>query len=384
MPTLHSRLVFWSFGSALVLALGVGCTDSTGGFEDGDRGTATGGAAGSGVSGNSGTAGNAGSMSPSGGTGSGVGGTNGAGQGGTSAGTSTGGMSGATTGGTSSGGTGGGSAGMGMAGMGTAGMGTAGMGSGGMAPTSGCGAATWPPGDGMALQTIDVDGTPREYIVQIPAAYDPNHPYRLVFAWHGRTGTAAQIARNFYNLETPLGATTIFATGQGLGTAEDPADTGWPNTNGQDVAFVRALLASLSSSYCIDQNRIVSVGMSYGGIMSYHLGCQMSDVFRAIAPIAGASFGGRGTMCGTSPVAVLAVHGTADDQVTYMNGESAKNAYVTRNGCQMTAQPVEPQPYCTQYDGCTSGYPVVWCVHDGGHTIPQWSEPAIATFFQQF
>jgi poly(3-hydroxybutyrate) depolymerase len=81
---------------------------------------------------------------------------------------------------------------------------------------------------------------------------------------------------------------------------------------------------------------------------------------------------------------VLAVHGTADDQVTFMSGESAKNSYVTRNGCQMTAQPVEPQPYCTQYDGCTSGYPVVWCVHDGGHTIPQWSGAAIATFFEQF
>jgi poly(3-hydroxybutyrate) depolymerase len=378
---LDSRHLFSTIGCALALALGVACTDGTTGFEDGDGGGAPGGAAGSGVSG--GMAGNAGSTSSSGGTGMTTGGTTSGGQGGTSAGTGASGMSGTDSGGAGgSGATDGGSAGMGTAGMGTAGMGTAGM--GGMAPTSGCGAATWPPGDGMALQTIDVGGTPREYIVQLPSAYDPNHPYRLIFAWHGRTGTAAQIARNFYNLETTLGATTIFVSGQGLGTAEDPADTGWPNTNGQDVTFVRTLLASLSSSYCIDENRIMSVGMSYGGIMSYHLGCQMSDVFRAIAPIAGASFGGRGQTCGTNPVAVLAVHGTADDQVTFANGESAKNSYVTRNGCMMTAQPVEPQPYCTQYDGCTSGYPVVWCVHDGGHTIPQWSGPAIATFFQQF
>ena len=37
-----------------------------------------------------------------------------------------------------------------------------------------------------------------------------------------------------------------------------------------------------------------------------------------------------------------------------------------------------------RYDGCTAGYPVVWCVHDGGHTIPQWTGPGIAAFFQQF
>jgi poly(3-hydroxybutyrate) depolymerase len=267
---------------------------------------------------------------------------------------------------------------------GAAGGGAAG-GAGGIAPTQGCGADTWPPGDGATLLTLDVAGTPREYIVQIPAAYAPDVPYRLVFAWHGRTGTAAQVARNFYGLEMPLGSSTIFVSAQGLGTDTDPADTGWPNTDGRDIAFVRALLDSLSSSYCVDRNRIMSVGMSYGGMMSYTLGCQMGDVFRAIAPIAGASFGGgRGGTCGTNPVAVWAAHGSADETVTFASGESAMNGYVTRNHCQTTAEPVEPQPYCTSYDGCDPGYPVVWCVHDGGHTVPTWTGPAIATFFQQF
>lgn len=370
-----SRLVFPSLASALGLVLGVACSEGTNAFEEADRGGSTGGAAGSGVSGSSGTAGNAGSTSSSGGTASGTGGAGATG--GASAGAGTiagmGGTASGTGGVGPSGGTGGGSGGSGTSGT------------GGMAPTSGCGAATWPPGDGTTLLTIDVDGTPREYIVQIPSNYDTNHPYRLVFAWHGRTGTAAQIARNFYGLEMPLGASTIFVSGQGLGTEEDPADTGWPNTNGQDIALVRALVASLSSSYCIDQNRIMSVGMSYGGIMSYHIACQMPDVFRAIAPIAGASFGGgRGTMCGASPIAVWAAHGTADETVTFASGESAMNAYVTRNHCQTTSTPVEPQPYCSEFQGCDAGYPVVWCVHDGGHTVPQWTGPAIATFFEQF
>jgi hypothetical protein len=37
------------------------------------------------------------------------------------------------------------------------------------------------------------------------------------------------------------------------------------------------------------------------------------------------------------------------------------------------------------YDGCDSGYPVVWCPVDGeGHTIPSFAAAAIATFLGQF
>ena len=42
---------------------------------------------------------------------------------------------------------------------------------------------------------IDVSGTSRSYIVTLPANYNASQPHQLVFAWHGRTGTAMQIAR---------------------------------------------------------------------------------------------------------------------------------------------------------------------------------------------
>jgi polyhydroxybutyrate depolymerase len=378
MATFDARLVFGSALSAYLLALAAGCSDKGSDFSEG----ANGGSAGAGVSGSSsGVSGSAGTMPSTGGTG--TAGTNAAGQGGSTAG------AGNPTGGSAGTVSGAGGAGA-IAGAGPSG----GAGMGGMAPTTGCGAMTWPPGDGTTVLSMDVDGTAREYIVQIPSAYDTNRPYRLVFAWHGRTGTAGQVARNFYGLENALGDSTIFVSGQGLGTEMDPADTGWPNTNGQDIAFVRALVASLSSAYCIDQNRIMSVGMSYGGIMSYHIACNMPDVFRAIAPIAGASFGGgRSQTCGTDTIAVWGAHGTTDETVTYMSGESARDAYVTRNHCQTTTAPLAPSPCpasgsdgcsCVQYQGCDAGYPVVWCSHGGGHTIPQWTGPGIAAFFQQF
>jgi polyhydroxybutyrate depolymerase len=309
-----------------------------------------------------------------GGTTGGTGGSGGAsaGSGGASAGT--GGTVAGTGGSTSGTGSGGTSAGTGGA-----------TGAGGMIPTAGCGTTTWPAGDMM--YTIAVDGVDRQYIVGLPAGYNATRPQKLVFAWHGRTGTAMQIAgrgnNGYYNLKSRM-TDTIFVAGQGLGTDADPADTGWPNTNGRDIAFVRALLAYMGTNYCIDSARVFSVGMSYGGMMSHTIGCQMSETFRAIAPIAGAMFGGgRGNTCQTKPIAAWGAHGTADETVTYASGESARNRILTLNHCGTTTQPTTPSP-CVTYDGCDSGYPVVWCSHDGGHTVPSFTGEGVALFFNQF
>lgn len=306
---------------------------------------------------------------------------------------STGGITGTGSGGSQSGAVGGAMTGSGGATTttGTGGTGPTGpdggTGLGGATGSTGCGATTWPAGD--MTYTIDVAGTARSYIVGLPAGYNGSRPERLVFAFHGRTGTAAQIAstgtRGYYGLRSRM-TDTIFVAPQGLGTAADAADTGWPNTNGQDIAFVRAMIASLQASYCVDASRIFSTGFSYGGIMSHTIACQMSDVFRAVAPMAGAIFG-RTNNCTAHPIAAWMTHGTMDTAaaggVDYSAGMTARDRIVTLNHCQPTTMPVTPSP-CVTYDGCDSGYPVHWCSHDGAHVIPSFAADGVAAFFLQF
>jgi len=43
--------------------------------------------------------------------------------------------------------------------------------------------------------TIDVAGSPRDYILALPEGYDGTRPYRLVFTWHPGGGTAQQTAK---------------------------------------------------------------------------------------------------------------------------------------------------------------------------------------------
>ncbi|HTQ08270.1 MAG TPA: PHB depolymerase family esterase, partial [Polyangiaceae bacterium] len=161
---------------------------------------------------------------------------------------------------------------------------------------------------------------------------------------------------------------------------------GFPNTNGEDEAMTRAIMANLEGQYCVDKARYYATGFSYGGSMSYTAACNMSDVFRAIGAMSGAPI--SGATCTTKqparPVAVWATHGGMDTALPITMAQPIIDALVKYNGCSSDTQPVDPSP-CVAYQNCMSGYPVVWCVRpDDPHAIPSFAAAAIATFFQQF
>jgi poly(3-hydroxybutyrate) depolymerase len=248
-------------------------------------------------------------------------------------------------------------------------------------PSAGCGKPAPMAG---AMATIDVMGTSREYIMALPKTYDMNKPYKLIFAWHGLGGTAMQVASNWYGLSRMANDSSIFVAGQGLETSNSVGSgPGWPNTNGQDVNFVKTLYAYLQANVCFDENRVFSVGMSYGGIMSNTLGCQMGDVFRAIAPMSGSGpgYGGRANCVGQ--VAVWMSHGDMDTTVPTKSGEASRDFWANANHCQMSTAPVDPSP-CVEYAGCDPDLPVTFCEFSGGHTIPPFASAAIWKFFSLF
>jgi len=203
-------------------------------------------------------------------------------------------------------------------------------------------------------------------------------------------GSAATLAGTgfsggYYGVQPKL-PEAIYVAAQGLeSTPGDATTTGWPNTNGGDIAFLNAMLTWLESNLCVDTTRIMATGMSYGGLMSDTIGCQMPDVFRAVAVMSGSLFStGRGSTCKSHDIAAWITHGTADTTVDISGDETARDQFLADNHCGTTSTAVDPSP-CMSYDGCDSGYPVVWCPVDGeGHTIPSFAAGAIATFLGQF
>lgn len=91
------------------------------------------------------------------------------------------------------------------------------------------------------------------------------------------------------------------------------------------------------------------------------------DVFRAVAPIAGAQL--SGCSGGTTPVAYLGIHGVVDSVLPVDSGRQLRDRFLGLNGC---AAQEAPEPAAgtgshikTEYQ-CT-GPPVWWIAHSGDH-----------------
>lgn len=55
--------------------------------------------------------------------------------------------------------------------------------------------------------------------------------------------------------------------------------------NNKDITFVRQLVATISSTYCIDPNRIFVDGFSLGGGMSQRMACEADDLIAAVTAV---------------------------------------------------------------------------------------------------
>ena len=226
-------------------------------------------------------------------------------------------------------------------------------------------------------RTINVNGLNREYVLDIPSNYNQNNPYKLVFGWHWRGGSANDVVgQGYYGMKSLSNNSAIFvAPDRAAGT------DGWTNANGRDIAFLQSMLTQLKSSLCIDESRIFSTGWSYGGMMSFAVGRELPTTFRAIAPVSGA-FLTPHVDSGSATAAWIA-HGTSDNVVSHSSGAQARDAYVRANGCSNTTVPVQPSP-CVEYQNCAAGKPVVWCSFNGGHTQPSFYRSGAWNFFNRF
>ena len=240
------------------------------------------------------------------------------------------------------------------------------------APSAGCGKTpTLVSGTNSSLVTNNKD---RQFIVQIPSAYDVQNPYPLIFTFHALGGSASQIARGgagtsaYYGLSALANGTAIFVSPNGQ-TTNIRNSLGWANEGGEDVAFVDAILKTVSDDLCIDTSRVFSTGFSYGAAMSYALACARADVFRAVAVMSGNPLSGCDP--GTKPIGYYQQHGTNDTVLSIARATPMRDKFARLNGCQ--ALSIEPQAAAVGiakavYNGCNSEFPTTWVVFDGPHT----------------
>ncbi len=243
-------------------------------------------------------------------------------------------------------------------------------------------------------ESLQVAGRERTFLVHVPPQYDGVKPLPLVIVLHGGAGNgsgAAQIT-GFSLKADQEGFVVVYPNGAGRFhnrwfTWNSGNCCGYAmDHNVDDVGFIRALIDRLEKDLKIDPKRIYATGLSNGGMMSYRLGCELSDRLAAVAPVAGAL---NDAICRPAePVSVIIFHGTADPQVPYNGGEGprridphprvdkpvsyAVSFWVNQDSCSTRpARKEKGHVVEEKYSGGRNGSEVVLCTIKGeGHTWP--------------
>jgi poly(3-hydroxybutyrate) depolymerase len=260
------------------------------------------------------------------------------------------------------------------------------------ASSAGCGKT---PSIKSQQYNMQVNGKQRQYIMKLPDNYDQNHPYRLVFLWHQRGGSATKIVNGedpnrggvvpYYGLPPLANNSAIFVVPNGL-------DSGWANNGGEDTTFFDQMVKTIEADLCVDTNLRFATGFSWGGGMSFNLACSRPKMMRAVAVLSGAQLSGCDG--GNEPVAYYAQHGTSDSVLNVAMGRQLRDRFVKNNGCTPVSEPSPNggRSVKTEYKNCKAGYPVTWVIHNGDHNpsqVDQGSSTPFAPkntwdFFSQF
>lgn len=252
---------------------------------------------------------------------------------------------------------------------------------------------------------IKVGDLTRKYLVHVPPSYNANTAKPLLLAFHGGGGDMNYMAKDeLYGLiskSNKEGFVLVFPNGYSKFPGGKFATWDAGNCCGDardkkidDVSFVRQIVTNIKGQMNIDRNRVYAAGMSNGGMISYVMACELPDVFKAIAAVAGTD--NTITCSHKMPISVLHIHAQNDDHVLF-NGGAGEGAFkdeskvtqftsvpdtvskwVGYNKCEGAPQRVLTVngAYCDLYNSCANGTQVKLCVTDvGGHSWPGGNKP---------
>jgi polyhydroxybutyrate depolymerase len=299
----------------------------------------------------------------------------------------------------------------------------------------GCGGAALDPAvfvdaGGAGEKTLIVDGVARDAAIRLPATYDDNRAYPIVFEFHGDQerlpgGAAAPLEPSsfasgiFGANEYDDDAIVVALHGINLLAPEVRDDfsdfVAWNSltrgTANNDIAAVRAFKQFVTDTACVDPTKTFAAGFSGGGFFTQSLLCFDEDV-TAVATFQG-GFEGQPfpstsgaelgflrddvggflrldpASCAQRSVPALVVHGDADFVVVREQSLFVAERWAAQNGCgPLSGTSSLLDPACFEYQGCALGADVVWCEPpDVAHEV--WSSPAAGTdvligFFARF
>ncbi len=244
---------------------------------------------------------------------------------------------------------------------------------------------------------ILIGTTTRAFLLHLPTKLPGSSAaIPLVIMLHGSGGDAAdlRVVTGMSAAADDAGFIVAYAEGSHGDFSVYPSDWNAGTCCGaasrehvDDLGFIRQIVETVSAEFPIDQRRVYVAGFSDGGRMAYHAACQLAPMIAAIAVVSGSLVDDECTP--TSPVAVLAVHGTNDDEVPFNEpSETAPPAavpapaldlpasvqfWVAANGCgASTAATDQLSTHVLEdtFSGCKGADVVAYVIDGGVHGWP--------------
>jgi hypothetical protein len=263
----------------------------------------------------------------------------------------------------------------------------------------------------------------RQFFVRVPADYDPNRPYRVVYLGSG-CGAEHAGAKTTYALFDEAQGGTEQAVYVGLSVPDNDANPGcYDNNTGpqsQEWEAFDLIHSFVESHYCVDNNRIFVAGYSTGAWVANMYGYYFAGLpspplddpermqalparkfsphwaVRGGAGVNGSLSSNQPQPC-NGPAAHFWIYDATDQALNTESRFFAFNLALKTNGCNGNYRgpkkpwaPAENIPglengVCQEYTGCPAdiakNYPIVYCTTSGlGHS--DQAAHAIAAFNQ--
>tara|TARA_Y100000768_G_scaffold279026_1_gene214241 strand:+ start:557 stop:1507 length:951 start_codon:yes stop_codon:yes gene_type:complete len=197
---------------------------------------------------------------------------------------------------------------------------------------------------GMKRCSFKHDNLDRFYYIYTPNNIDTNESIPVLFAFHGYGSSAMRHLSytNYFPIADSENLVVIYPQGATTATLSAHWNVGgWTSKSTiNDLDFVDTIIGLTKDKILIDETRIYSSGMSNGGYMGYHLACNLSSKFAAIASVTGSMTNDTYNDCNpVHPTPILQIHGLLDFVVPYDGNAGSKSIsdvidyWVNYNSC---------------------------------------------------
>ena len=143
----------------------------------------------------------------------------------------------------------------------------------------------------------------------------------LVFAFHGGGGEALKLdnTSDLVKLADNKNVIIIYPN-----ASNKHWNDGRPEVNPDidDLEFIDSVLADINRKYSFDKKRICATGISNGGLFSFRLACDRSEIFSAVIPIAANLGVEKSKKCSPKKaLSILHIMGDQDPIVPFSGGD---------------------------------------------------------------